>query len=239
MLILDALREGLRAAMWVTLGALGLVLLLAPAAGGVVIGARMRATTDLVLWLQWVSVCGTALHLGTRVPGPAGLRALVLAGPVSRARWVAARTLGLGAVSWAQVVALLVAGAVVVPPAPVWGLHGLALGTEALVLIGMAGLLRTLGARPWLAGVAAGALGLVGHLEAEVVRALGQGGLAGLGRGLTWLLPGFDQVGVQSAIVAGQGVVLTTVLGGAAQLLCWSLVLGGATVLVMDRRDPA
>lgn len=243
MLSRDALVEALRGIGPVVLGAAALVVLLAPALGGMALGARARTALDLALWLQWLTVFGCGLFLGAQLPGPAGLRAVVLAGSTSPGAWVATRTAGAwGALGAA--VALLGGAGLLVGPLRAQGvgplaLHLAGLWAEGVVLVGLAGWLRALGARPWLAGVAAGGLAVAGHLEAEVVEALGTYGLEGLGRGLLLLLPGFDGVQVQGALIAGQPIDPAPVLAGFVQLLGWSLALGGATVLTMARRDLA
>jgi hypothetical protein len=236
----DAAGEGLRALAWPTLGACLLLVAFAPAAGGMALGARQRSTLDLVLWVQWVSVFGSALHLGTCLPGAPGLAATLLQGGGSRVGWVVERLGGLSLAVAVQVVLLGAAGSVVpavrqVGPWIVGHLAGVWL--EGVVLVAMAGLLRVLGARAWLAGLAAGALAFVGHLEAEVVQALSTWGLDPVGRLLVLMLPGFDQLQVQGALVSHQPVVVEAVLAGAVSAVGWCALLTGATVAVMARRD--
>jgi len=241
-LLRDAVGEGLRGVGWVAVAGPLLLVAAAPAVGGMALGARARATLDVALFLQWVVPIAVAVQLGAALPGARGLRAVVLAGPVTPGRWVALRwsaamgllaglvgLMGLGGVALAPVRA---AGAGV-------GVHLMSVWLEAAVWLGLTALARGVGARTWLAAVAAITVGAVGHLHAELLEAVSLWGLEPLLRPLLWMVPGMQRAHVQGLLIAGQPVQVATVGWAWAHLLGWSLATAGATVVAMSRRGVA
>ena len=240
-LLADALREGLRTVGWTAAAGVLLVVVVAPSVGGMALGARARTTVDAVLWVQWLVPQIVALQLGTALLGPVGLRQVVLSGPVSVPRWVALRWGAAAGLLGALVAVMVGAGAAVSAVRGVglgMAAHGVSVWLEALVWLGLTAWARALGARGWLAALAAATVALAGHVQGELVAAAGTWGLDGVVGVALLAVPGMQRASVEGPLITGLPLDAGAVGWGWLHLLGWSLATAGATVLVMSRRDP-
>ncbi len=235
----DALRD-----RWLHVGPAA-VLVLGPLTAGaarLALGAGDKAGADVGLFATWLLACGLALALGARALGPRDDLVWLYVRPISRARLVLARALGVAAALALQVLALSASfalGAVfasVTVPSGLWAIAGL-LWVEACLLALLSGVLAHL--LPMVpAALAAVGLWFVGHLADEARLLVARGDAPAAWAEIAFrLVPDLDALDVQAAVVHGVGpsageVAIATAYGG-----LWCAALALVLVALVVRRD--
>lgn len=218
MILRDAATEALRELALPTIAAVAFALLALPliAESGVVV--RQRAILDGTLAVGWLLSVASGLRLGALLGGQ-GLGPL-LRPVLGDLPFLAHRLLGYSVVLTAQA-AVFLALAALHTRHPGLLVHGVACALEGLLAVLLTALVAT-AVRPWLGAVVAAALLWVGHLEQELVAALGAGGP--VARVVLLLVPSVEGLNVQGALLAGAPLDPAALAVGLGQAVGWCLL---------------